>query len=103
MSNFNDIFQSQNYENSSLCFSKDYFYAVSFAQSINFQIDYLINDLFQPNFDCDSFLTRYKREYGLERLNNDLAIYLKVLKSSMSELINKEYADFVNLSINLVS
>lgn len=82
MSNFNDIFQSQNYENSSLCFSKDYFYA--------------------PNFDCDSFLTRYKREYGLERLNNDLAIYLKVLKSSMSELINKEYADFVNLSINLV-
>jgi hypothetical protein len=23
------------------------------------------------------FLTRYKREYGLERLNNDLAIYLK--------------------------
>ena len=47
-------------------------------------------------------MTRYKREYVLERLNNDLAIYLKVLKSSMSELINKEYADFVNLSINLV-
>ncbi len=57
---------------------------------------------FKPNFDIDTFLTRYKREYGLERLNNDLCVYLRVLKSSMSELINKEYADFVNLSTNLV-
>jgi conserved oligomeric Golgi complex subunit 2 len=33
---------------------------------------------------------------------DDLGIYLKVLRSSMIELINEDYADFVNLSTNLV-
>jgi conserved oligomeric Golgi complex subunit 2 len=56
----------------------------------------------KPNFDLDTFLTRYKRDYGLERLQTDLAIYLKILKTSMIDLINKDYADFVNLSTNLV-
>ena len=35
-------------------------------------------------------------------LRDDLGIYLKVLRSSMIELINQDYADFVNLSTNLV-
>ena len=38
----------------------------------------------------------------LETLRDDLAIYLKILQSAMIELINKDYADFVNLSTNLV-
>jgi hypothetical protein len=67
---------------SSLCFSKDIFYA--------------------PTFDIDSFLTHYKREYSLERLRDDLSIFLKVLELSMSDLIKKDYPDFVNLSTNLV-
>ena len=67
---------------SSLCFSKEIFYA--------------------PSFDIDSFLTHYKREFSLERLKDDLNIFLKLLELSMSELINKEYPDFVNLSTNLV-
>ena len=50
----------------------------------------------------DSFLAHYKREYTLERLKDDLNIFLKVLEMSMSELINKDYPDFVNLSTNLV-
>jgi hypothetical protein len=33
---------------------------------------------------------------------DDLGLYLKVLRSSMIELINEDYADFVNLSTNLV-
>ena len=44
------------------------------------------------------------REGGasLDVLRDDLGIYLKVLRSSMIELINQDYADFVNLSTNLV-
>lgn len=67
---------------SSLCFTKDIFYA--------------------STFDIDAFLTHYKREFTLERLRDDLNIFLKVLEMSMSELINKDYPDFVNLSTNLV-
>lgn len=35
-------------------------------------------------------------------MRDDLGIYLKVLRSAMIELINEDYADFVNLSSNLV-
>ena len=50
----------------------------------------------------DSFLAHYRRDYSLERLKNDLNIFLKVLELSMIDLINKDYPDFVNLSTNLV-
>ena len=50
----------------------------------------------------DAFLSHYRREYTLERLRYDLTIFLKLLEMSMSELINKDYPDFVNLSTNLV-
>jgi hypothetical protein len=69
-------------QTSTLCFSKDIFYA--------------------PAFDIDSFLTHYKREFSLERLRDDLVTFLKLLELSMSDLINKDYPDFVNLSTNLV-
>lgn len=39
----------------------------------------------------------------METLRDDLGIYLKILRNAMIELINKDYADFVNLSTNLVS
>lgn len=35
-------------------------------------------------------------------MRDDLGVYLKVLRSAMIELINEDYADFVNLSSNLV-
>jgi len=44
-----------------------------------------------------------RRKVPLEMLRSDLDVYLKILKSAMIELINKDYADFVNLSSNLVS
>jgi hypothetical protein len=47
-------------------------------------------------------LAHYKKEYSLERVRDDLNIFLKVLEMSMCELINKDYPDFVNLSTNLV-
>ena len=43
-----------------------------------------------------------RRRVQLETLRDDLALYLKILQSAMIELINKDYADFVNLSTNLV-
>lgn len=35
-------------------------------------------------------------------MRDDLGIYLKVLRSAMIDLINKDYADYVNLSSNLI-
>lgn len=35
-------------------------------------------------------------------MRDDLGLYLKVLRSAMIDLINKDYADFVNLSSNLI-
>ena len=43
-----------------------------------------------------------RRRVQLETLREDLHIYFKSLKNAMVELINKDYADFVNLSSNLV-
>ncbi|XP_048732279.2 conserved oligomeric Golgi complex subunit 2-like [Ostrea edulis] len=66
----------------SLCFDKDIF--------------------MQENFDVDLFVIECRRRVPLENLRDDLNTYLKILRSAMIELINKDYADFVNLSTNLV-
>ena len=39
----------------------------------------------------------------IECLRDGLDAYYRTLKSAMVELINKDYADFVNLSSNLVA
>lgn len=59
--------------------------------------------LFQSNFSVDEFLHNYRNSATLETFRDDLGIYLKVLRSSMIELINEDYADFVNLSANFVN
>jgi len=50
----------------------------------------------------ENFVVECRRKVQLEMLRNDLHVYLKILQSAMVELINKDYADFVNLSTNLV-
>lgn len=35
-------------------------------------------------------------------MRDDLGLYMKILRSAMIDLINKDYADFVNLSGNLI-
>ena len=57
----------------------------------------------QENFNVDHFVLECRRRVQLEDLRDDLSVYLKILRSAMIELINKDYADFVNLSSNLVS
>ena len=59
--------------------------------------------LLQDDFNVDQFVVECRRRVPLETLRNDLSVYLKILQSAMIELINKDYADFVNLSTNLVS
>lgn len=57
---------------------------------------------FQDDFHVENFVVECRRKVQLEMLRNDLHVYLKILQSAMVELINKDYADFVNLSTNLV-
>ncbi|XP_065222540.1 conserved oligomeric Golgi complex subunit 2 [Planococcus citri] len=57
----------------------------------------------QENFSVDEFLTKHRRKANLETLRDDLGVFLKNLRSSTIELINRDYADFVDLSANLVS
>ncbi|XP_051881118.1 conserved oligomeric Golgi complex subunit 2 isoform X1 [Pristis pectinata] len=66
----------------SLCFNKDEF--------------------LKDDFDVDHFVSECRKHVQLETLRDDLELYYKLLKTAMVELINKDYADFVNLSTNLV-
>ncbi|XP_062938807.1 conserved oligomeric Golgi complex subunit 2 isoform X2 [Cynocephalus volans] len=66
----------------SLCFDKDEF--------------------MKDDFDVDHFVSDCRKRVQLEELRDDLELYYKLLKTAMVELINKDYADFVNLSTNLV-
>ena len=58
---------------------------------------------FQPEFDVDDFMRDYQcsGDGNLETLRDHLGVYLKILRSAMIDLINRDYADFVNLSTNL--
>ncbi|XP_064622383.1 conserved oligomeric Golgi complex subunit 2-like [Lineus longissimus] len=60
------------------------------------------DDFMKDEFHVDEFVADCRRRVQLETVRDDLSIYLKVLKNAMIELINKDYADFVNLSTNLV-
>lgn len=57
---------------------------------------------FQKTFSVDEFLHENRNAGSLEIIRDDLGVYLKVLRSAMIELINQDYADFVNLSANLI-
>ena len=56
----------------------------------------------QEDFNVEQFVVECRRRVAMDVLRNDLHVYLKILQSAMIELINKDYADFVNLSTNLV-
>ena len=58
-------------------------------------------DFLHDAFTVDNFLAKYA-EGNFEMLRDELGMYLQVLRVAMIELINDDYADFVNLSSNLV-
>ena len=55
------------------------------------------------NFSVDEFVAHCRCQVSVEHLREDLLAYYQTLKAAMVELINKDYADFVDLSSNLVS
>ncbi|XP_023689498.1 conserved oligomeric Golgi complex subunit 2 isoform X1 [Paramormyrops kingsleyae] len=55
----------------------------------------------KDDFDVDHFVAECRKRVQLEEMREDLELYYKLLKTAMVELINKDYADFVNLSTNL--
>lgn len=59
-------------------------------------------DFVQENFDVDTFLQDHRKDGKLETMRDDLGMYLKLLRSAMIDLINRDYTDFVNLSSNLI-
>ncbi|XP_034944246.1 conserved oligomeric Golgi complex subunit 2 [Chelonus insularis] len=59
-------------------------------------------DFIASDFDVDNFLHEHRKNASLETMRDDLGVYLKILRSAMIELINKDYADFVNLSKDLI-
>ncbi|XP_059610186.1 conserved oligomeric Golgi complex subunit 2 [Phlebotomus argentipes] len=60
------------------------------------------NEFTKKTFSVDDFLHEHRNAGSLEEIRDDLGVYLKVLRSAMIELINEDYADFVNLSANLI-
>lgn len=50
----------------------------------------------------DDFLSNHQDVVSLETMRDDLGVYLKVLRLAMIELINKDYANFVNLCATLI-
>ncbi|KAF9344123.1 Conserved oligomeric Golgi complex subunit 2, partial [Mortierella sp. AD094] len=56
--------------------------------------------LIAANFDTDEFLSA-RRHLPLEELKSQLIAHMKELKTELIELINNDYADFINLSTNL--
>ncbi|XP_055605357.1 conserved oligomeric Golgi complex subunit 2-like [Uranotaenia lowii] len=60
------------------------------------------NEFMKKTFSVDEFLYENRNAGSLEIIRDDLGIYLKVLRSAMIELINQDYADFVDLSANLI-
>ncbi|KAF8941953.1 Conserved oligomeric Golgi complex subunit 2 [Haplosporangium gracile] len=56
--------------------------------------------LIAADFDTDEFLSA-RRHLPLEELKSQLNSHKKELKTELVELINSDYADFINLSTNL--
>ena len=61
------------------------------------------SDFMLDDFQVDKFVAECKKVVPLNVFKKDLDDYLKLLKNALIELINQDYADFVNLSTNLVS
>lgn len=61
------------------------------------------SDFMSDDFQVDRFVAECKKVVSLNVFKKELDDYLKSLKNALIELINQDYADFVNLSTNLVS
>lgn len=56
----------------------------------------------QSDFESESYIADLRRFIALDTLRAELRGHLAVLKNELVELINRDYADFVNLTTKLV-
>ncbi|KAA8542135.1 hypothetical protein F0562_023287 [Nyssa sinensis] len=56
----------------------------------------------QQNFDPESYISDLRTFVPFDTLRSELQSHLSSLKHELVELINRDYADFVNLSTRLV-
>ena len=54
------------------------------------------------SFDVDQFVSKCKDRVPMSTLREDLETHYKNIQLALVELINRDYADFVSLSSNLV-
>ncbi|CAD5226744.1 unnamed protein product [Bursaphelenchus xylophilus] len=57
----------------------------------------------RSDFTVEKFINFNRKRATLDQIHNDLRAFLRHLQNSMVELINDDYADFVNLSANLAA
>lgn len=57
----------------------------------------------RADFNVERFVNLARKRATLDQLHTDLRTYLRYLQNSMIELINDDYADFVNLSSALAT
>ncbi|KAK6267737.1 hypothetical protein QUC31_011897 [Theobroma cacao] len=55
-----------------------------------------------PNFDSESYITELRTFVPFDTLRSELQAHLSSLNHELIDLINRDYADFVNLSTKLV-
>ena len=61
-------------------------------------------DFVRADFNVERFINgARRRQIDVEQLQHDLRVYLRIIQNCMIELINDDYADFVNLSTSLVN
>ena len=60
------------------------------------------NEFLDRNFSVDKFVAKCKDRVPLTSLREDLESHYKNIQLALVELINRDYADFVSLSSNLV-
>lgn len=75
----------------------------SFSDQMDLQLCFNKAHFNRPDFDLDRFVSLARRRATLDQIQQDLRTYLRYLQNSMVELINDDYADFVNLSSNLAA
>lgn len=61
------------------------------------------NEFLAKNFSVDTFVAKCKDLVPMHTLREDLETHYKNIQLALIELINRDYADFVSLSSNLVS
>lgn len=74
----------------------------SFLNDSDGRVSFEPSEFLTDAFSVDEFIQNKRTRVPLDVLRDDLGSHLRFLRSSLIELINQDYGQFVNLSSNLV-